>query len=204
MEDKILLLATHNEGKVKEFNQLLKPFGYKAIPASSLNIDMEKAQETSETFRGNSLIKAVYAYQQSQGKYAVLADDSGLCVWGLDGFPGVHSARFNVNGDTSYVAKQTAIINMLKDKSDRSASFFCVLTFISKEGEPFQFIGEAKGNITKTIHDAGHGFGFDPVFLSDDLHKTFGEATMEEKDRVSHRGKATESFLAFFRNMIQK
>lgn len=204
MENKTLLLATHNQGKVREFNTLLEPLGYKAIEADSLGIDMEKVEETSETFRGNSLIKAVYAYQQSKGEFPVLADDSGLCVWGLNGFPGVHSSRFSVDGDTSYLTKQNAILKMLEGKKDRSASFFCVLTFITKEGEPFQFVGEAKGEITDKILDSGKGFGYDPIFFSPALKKTFGQATTQEKDAVSHRGKATSAFLAFFSKIIKK
>ncbi len=86
MTEKIILLASHNKGKVKEFNELLSPYGFKAVPADELGIDMEKAQETAPNFRGNSLIKATYAYQQSEGKYPVISDDSGLCVWGLNVF----------------------------------------------------------------------------------------------------------------------
>ena len=202
MTEKIILLASHNKGKVKEFNELLSPYGFKAVPADELGIDMEKAQETAPNFRGNSLIKATYAYQQSEGKYPVISDDSGLCVWGLNGFPGVHSARFNVDGDYSYKAKQLKIIDMLKDKEDKSASFFCVLTYIDENGEPHQFMGEAKGHIAKDIHDCGNGFGFDPIFFSDDLGKCFGEASSTEKDSISHRGKATKQFLDFFEKKL--
>lgn len=199
-----ILLATHNKGKVREFNEILKPLDFDVISADSINIDMEKAEETSSTFRGNSLIKAVYAYQQSKGMYPVIADDSGLCVWGLGGFPGVQSARFNDNGDYSYPAKQKAIIKMLEGKDDKSASFFCVLTFIDAEGQPFQFVGEAKGKIADCPHDEGNGFGYDPIFLSDDLGKCFGQASAAEKDSVSHRGKAVSAFLDFFKQHIGK
>lgn len=198
MAEKILLLATHNAGKAKEFDDLLKGTGYKAVLASERSIDMEGAEETAPSFRGNSLIKAVYAYRKSGGKLPVVADDSGLCVWGLGGFPGVLSARFSVDGDFSYEAKQKEILHRLEGKRDRSASFFCALTYIDREGQPFQFVGEAKGRIAEQIRDGGKGFGYDPIFWSDELGKTFGEATLQEKDEVSHRAKASKAFLEFF------
>lgn len=204
MDDKVILLATHNQAKVREFNEMLNPLGFKVIPSNELNIDMEKAKESAPNFNGNSLIKATYAYSEANGKCPVLADDSGLCVWALDGFPGVNSARFNVDGDYSYEAKQKAIIKMLENKEDRSASFFCVLTFIGTDGIAHQFIGEAKGKIATVIHDENHGFGYDPIFFSYDLNKCFGQATSEEKDSISHRGKATQLFLDFFAKYIQR
>lgn len=203
MKNKTIVLASHNANKAREFNEMLTPLGYEVITADTLGIDMEKVEETAPNFRGNSLIKATYAYQMAKGKYAVIADDSGLCVHGLDDFPGVMSARFNVDGDYSYPSKQKAIIKMLEGKKDRSASFFCVITYIDVNGEPFQFMGEAKGVIAQEIHDGGHGFGYDPIFFSDDLKKCFEEATSEEKDSISHRGKATKQFVEFL-NMHRK
>lgn len=197
MDSKTILLASHNANKAREFTEMLSPLGYEVLTADKLGIDMDEVEETSSTFRGNSLIKAAYAYQKSNGRYPVVSDDSGLCVHGLDDFPGVMSARFNVDGDYSYPTKQKAIIEMLEGKEDRSASFFCVLTYIDEKGEPHQFMGEAKGEIATSIHDGGHGFGYDPIFMSKDLGKCFGEATEEEKDSISHRGKATRQFLDF-------
>lgn len=77
-----------------------------------------------------------------------------------------------------------------------------MLTYIDENGEPHQFMGEAKGHIAEEIHDCGNGFGFDPIFFSDDLEKCFGEASSTEKDSISHRGKATKQFLDFFEKKL--
>ena len=119
----------------------------------------------------------------------VLADDSGLCVNALDGRPGIYSARYS--GDHDNQANRDKIRSELKDKEDRSAYFFCGIILYHQDGTYEYFEGKTTG----TIIDEERGnkdFGYDCIFLSDDLNKTFGEATEEEKNSVSHRARALE------------
>ena len=119
----------------------------------------------------------------------VLADDSGLCVNALDGRPGIYSARYS--GDHDNQANRDKIRSELNDKEDRSAYFFCGIILYHQDGTYEYFEGKTTG----TIIDEERGnkdFGYDCIFLSDDLNKTFGEATEEEKNSVSHRARALE------------
>lgn len=194
---KIIVLASHNKGKAREYEALLSPFGFRVMTADSFGIDMEKAKETSDTFEGNSLIKATYAYKSLGGAYPVLSDDSGICFWGLGGFPGVTSARWEPDGHSEYSYKNQKIIEMLKDNPDRTCSFFCAITYIDEKGT-HRFQGKSDGIVPERPGEKpGMGFGYDPIFFSPELGKTYGEATLDEKDAVSHRGRATRLFLEY-------
>lgn len=199
MNAKTVVLASHNHGKALEYEALLAPFGFKVATADAFGIDMEKAEETAETFGGNAKIKAEYAYKQLKGKYRVLADDSGICFWGLNGFPGVHSARWEPDGQKDYRYKNQKVIELLKDKKDKTCSFFCAICFIDEKGAHV-FEGRADGTVPSEPHaKEGCGFGYDPIFFSPEIGKTFGEAGLEEKDRVSHRGHAVQQMLNYLK-----
>lgn len=192
-----VVLASHNPGKAKEYDAMLSPYGYEVVTADRLGVDSEKAMETSDTFEGNSLIKAKYVFDALEGKAIVLADDSGIRFDALNGFPGVHSARFNVNGDFSYPAKMAAINAMIGDNPNRNCQFVCVITLIDSNGI-HQFKGVCQGIAAKTpVSKPGEGFGYDPMFYCPALGKTFGEASLAEKDKVSHRGIATRKLIDY-------
>lgn len=149
---------------------------------NDLGIDFD-VEETGETFYDNALIKAKALYELCG--VPAMADDSGLCVDALGGAPGVYSARYSGGGDAENNRK---LLEQLKDKSDRRAHFTsCIVYYdgnriISAEGHTYGKIGYAP--------DGNHGFGYDPLFISDDLCKTFGTATEDEKNAVSHRARA--------------
>lgn len=184
---KTIVLASNNKHKIKEVKEILDN-----INIITLNdIDyLEDIEETGNTFLENALIKAktISEYLKEKGlDYDVLSDDSGLCCLGLNLEPGIYSARYaGIHGDDK--SNRDKLINNLKDK-DRSAYFNCTLvlyhidgTYDYREGKTYgKIIDEERGDTS---------FGYDCIFLSDDLNKTFGEASSEEKNKVSHRSRA--------------
>ena len=179
-----VIAATHNKGKLKEFNEILNKLGFEVISQKDSGIDIEP-EENGKTFAENSLIKARAIKELCE--YAVLADDSGLCVDALDGAPGVYSARYAGENatDADRIAK---LLCELEGKYNRKAKFVSSIAFILPNGEEIVTEGEVHGTITNEASGEG-GFGYDPVFLSDELGKTFGDATAEEKNSISHRGR---------------
>jgi len=187
--DKIILFATSNENKIREIKEMLLPLGFKVLCLKDVNLSIE-AEETSATFEGNSFIKANDI--ASRCSYPVLADDSGLSIVALNGFPGVHSARF-MEGHP-YKEKCLSLIKMLVGKDNREAYYTDCLTFIDKKKNIVKlFVGKTFGEITKTYDD--------PIFYSYDLNKTFGQSTPEEKDKISHRGKALKQLLDYLKTI---
>ncbi|HBR86053.1 MAG TPA: non-canonical purine NTP pyrophosphatase, RdgB/HAM1 family [Firmicutes bacterium] len=193
---KTIVVASHNRGKLKEMEAMLSPLGFQVEAADSLGIDVEKAIESGTTFKENSLIKAQYVYDHLKEKMPVIADDSGICFAGLNGFPGIHSARWAPDGQTSYDYKNRKILTLLQGK-DHTCTFHCVITLIDATGI-HQFEGLAQGEAVEPV-STGRGFGYDPIFRSDDLGITFGEATIQQKDQVSHRGRACAKLIAYLK-----
>lgn len=193
--NKKIVFATHNPHKVQEVRDMLSPLGYAVFSLEDLHLK-ETKEETAETFEGNSKIKAEDIASQCT-EIAVLADDSGLSIQTLDGFPGVHSARF-MEGQ-GYLEKNKAILRMMEGKEDRRASFLTVLTYIDEKREKeIHFLGEDKGEIIALFPEGNqNGFGYDPIFYSYALKKTYGEASPEEKNSVSHRGRALRKLVAY-------
>ena len=181
-EKKRLVLASGNKGKIKEIGEMLPDFevvGYK-----DLGFDFE-IDETGKTFYENALIKAK-AVTEASG-LSSLADDSGLCVNALGGAPGIFSARYAGDGcDEHNIDK---LLYEMKNVKDRSAKFVCSLVLYSPDGEIISASGETFGKIL-TERAGKNGFGYDPVFFSEDLQKSLGEASFEEKNSVSHRARA--------------
>lgn len=195
---KTIVFASGNQDKVREVREMLEPIGYKVLSLKDLHLEVTHPED-AETFEGNSRIKAEDI--ASKCDYPVLSDDSGLSIDVLDGFPGVHSARFMEGHD--YHEKNEAILEMLKDKQNRKASYFTVITYIDKSKNIEKvFPGENAGEIALTQDENPiNGFGYDPIFYSYDLKKTFSQATPEEKDAVSHRGKALKDVVEFLRTL---
>ncbi len=186
-----LVIATQNAHKVIEIEDLLKSRGIACVSLEGHKIHWD---ETGSTFRDNARIKA-YAVRSLMNE-PVLADDSGLCVDALSGRPGVYSARFAGEGATDAANNQKLLLE-LGDTVERRAKFVCHLTYIDREGELFEFTGEAHGHIART--DRGlKGFGYDPLFIPDGFDQSFAELPLSVKQQISHRGRAMQLFLDHF------
>lgn len=186
-----IVLATRNAGKAREFQALLGSLNCTVLTALEAGYDKEP-KETGKTFRENALIKAKAV--AAHVPYPVLADDSGLEVETLNGAPGIHSARYARSGAKDENNRRK-LLSVLQGKSNRRARFVCVLCFLEPGKEPQFFEGECAGVITQEEHGQG-GFGYDPVFIPKGETRTFAEMTSEEKNPMSHRGRAVAAFLA--------
>ena len=190
---KRLILASGNKHKVAEINALLENYEVLSLKDIGFSGDID---ETGETCIENAKIKtmAILNFCEEQGlDCPVISDDSGLFVNALGGEPGVHSARYAENhGDE---ANRQKVLKKLEGKADRSAYYECVICYGYKNEFEF-FIGRTYGEIT-TEKIGDESFCYDCLFKSSDLGKTFGESTEEEKDSVSHRGRAVEKLKEF-------
>jgi len=188
-----LLVATTNPGKLREFKELLAPL---RLPLLSLPdvTDISEPDETGSTFPENAKIKAS-SYARQTGEW-VIADDSGLEIHRLAGAPGVHSARV-AGASSSYEEKMRSILQQLDgvDPQYRGARFVSVIALADPGGMIlFTVEGACEGSIGFEPR-GGHGFGYDPIFIPAGFDRSFGEMSDEEKRVLSHRGKATESFI---------
>ncbi len=183
-----IVLASGNKGKIKEFSEILK--NYEVIGCKELGVT-EEIEETGSTFYENALIKAKYV-SEKLGVVA-LADDSGLMVDSLNGAPGVYSARYaGENGnDEKNIDK---LLKDLQGEKNRAAKFVSTLILYYPDGKIITATGQTCGEILKE-RQGNCGFGYDPVFYSYDLKKSFGTATECEKNSVSHRGRAIANLL---------
>lgn len=188
-----LILASGNAGKLKEFSDLLQPLGWQVEPQSVYQV--EEAEETGLTFVENALIKARNAAQATG--CAALADDSGLEVDALKGAPGIYSARFAGVG-ASDADNNAKLLDALKNipEQQRSARYWCVLALMRHALDPTPIIVQAswEGQILSEAQGEG-GFGYDPLFWLPELNKTAAELSKEEKNRLSHRGRASQLLL---------
>ncbi|HEX7005160.1 MAG TPA: RdgB/HAM1 family non-canonical purine NTP pyrophosphatase [Trueperaceae bacterium] len=186
-----LVLATRNRGKIEEFRRALEPLGVEL--RSALDTDLGPApEESGSSYEENALIKAAHATHVTG--LVALADDSGLEVDALGGGPGIYSARFG--GRLSEGERIAHLLQKMKNvpEGERSAKFRCVLVLAGPNGRVRSFEGSCEGRILPGPRGE-RGHGYDPVFWSPDLGKTFAEATTEEKEAVSHRGQAVASLL---------
>lgn len=184
-----LLIASTNEGKIKEFQSLLKPFGIEVIGAHAAGFDVE-VEEDQDSFKGNALLKAEHVHKQSQ--LPVLSDDSGLVLNAFPDLLSVHSARFMA--DESYENKHEAILKMYESEPDRSAYFETALVLILDK--PYFFEGIVKGEIAREPKgDAG--FGYDPIFIPEGYDQSFAQLGAVVKDKISHRAKASAALCQF-------
>jgi XTP/dITP diphosphohydrolase len=197
-----LLAATRSKGKQPEFRRVLEPAGIEVVFPEDLGIwesPVEDTLETSETFEGNARRKAEH-FARLTGLPTV-ADDSGLEVFALGGAPGVRSRRWagaTGSGLELDAANNAELLRRLHGAPEarRRARYRCVLVLLRDPGAvPEVFEGVAGGRILEAPRGEA-GFGYDPLFYSDELGRTFGEATPEEKDAVSHRGRALRALAA--------
>lgn len=189
---KTIVLASNNKHKVEEFKEILKE--YNILTLNDIEY-YEEIEENGKTFEENALIKAktINNYlKQKALDYIVISDDSGLCVDSLNGAPGVYSARYaGVHGDDK--ANRDKLIKDLQGKN-RKANFVCNIVVYYPNDEYKVFVGKTEGEIIEEERGSKE-FGYDCIFYSYDLNKTFGEASSEEKNNVSHRGRAIKEML---------
>lgn len=182
-----IVIATNNKGKAKEIKDILKDLNAEIYSLKDKGIDIE-IEETGETFEENAFIKAEEIFKLTNS--IVVADDSGLEVDVLDGAPGVYSARYageNATDKETYEKLLRVMEGVPYEK--RTARFVSVVAVILPDGTKKSLRGECEGVIINEPKGEG-GFGYDPVFLVPEYNKTFSELTLEEKNAVSHRGKA--------------
>lgn len=186
------VIATNNKKKLAELNRILIPLGIDAVTAKEVGVDLGDVEENGETFSENAYIKAKSAFDLLDGKYCVVADDSGLCVDALDGRPGVFSARYGGEGLTDK-DRYTLLLKEMDsvDLDNRGAHFACCICAIMTDGTVIETQGKCFGTISTEPQGDG-GFGYDPVFMVSG--KSFGQLSAEEKDLYSHRGKALKEF----------
>jgi XTP/dITP diphosphohydrolase len=195
MKPPVVLLATRNAAKLRELAPLFAAAGFKTVDLAGLEVEdepvAESAIEVFDTFEANAIAKATYFYEVSGG-VACVADDSGLEVEALGGAPGVHSRRWSDAGTDS--ANNAKLVSSLAGVADRRARFVCAAAFVGLGHELVQR-GMAEGEIVDAARGSG-GFGYDPHFVSTELGKTFAEASLVEKSRVSHRARAFAALLS--------
>ena len=192
-----IVLATRNQGKVKELIAILKPLGAELVAQDEL--DIESPEETGKTFIENALIKAREVSRLSG--LPSIADDSGICVPALMGQPGIYSARYAglTATDQEYSQK---LVKALENKSIIDAFYYCVLVFIRHEEDPTPIIGigEWHGAIIQSPKGQ-NGFGYDPYFWLDEYKCTAAELLPETKNRISHRAHASQDLMTKLRKL---
>ena len=189
-----IIAATKNKNKLREFGEILRDF--EVISQEECGIDIE-VEETGETFEENSLLKAQAIFEKTG--IAAIADDSGLCVDALGGEPGIYSARYGGEGLDDKGRVKLLLKNMENVPDEkRTARFVSVITLVDKDGV-ITSRGECEGKITREPKGE-NGFGYDPVFYVEEFKKTMAEISPEEKNSISHRGRA----LSIFEEKIKK
>lgn len=184
-EKKTVIIASGNEGKIREFREMLEPEGFAVKTLKDLD-GFQEPEETGKTFHDNAIIKA----QAVTDQYGIMAiaDDSGLEIDVLDKKPGVYSARW-LGHDTSYDIKNQKVLELMKDKKDRTCRYVCAIAITRPHQDPVVFEDSVEGEIA--YEPAGdNGFGYDPIIYYPPYHKTMAEMNQDEKNGISHRGKA--------------
>ena len=193
-----IVLATHNRHKCEELRQILQAElgnSIEVLTLDDIHPPIGDIEETGITLEENALIKAKAVHETT--KLPTVADDTGLEVAALNGAPGVYSARYSGENAT-YASNVSKLLAEMGDKEDRSAKFSTVIAYIDDENDAHLFRGEIDGMIG--IKPRGtNGFGYDPIFIPTEntSHKSFAEMTDEEKNAISHRGRALRAFIRY-------
>ncbi|MBP5344190.1 MAG: RdgB/HAM1 family non-canonical purine NTP pyrophosphatase [Alphaproteobacteria bacterium] len=190
-----ILIATHNAHKLKEFQLLLEPLGYRVIGAD--DVVLPDTEETGTTFQENSALKAMAAAEFTN--MMAIADDSGLCVHALNNEPGIYSARYAAaNG--GYPAVFDVLLGRLTN--DLSAHFHCCLCLAKPNEAPLFFEGDVYGQLTPHVETTCSSFGFDPIFRPAGYEHTFGGLPKEIKNTISHRAKALAKLVEYLKKQL--
>ena len=184
--DKIIV-ASGNAGKIREIEKIFR--NASVIPMREAGFDGE-IEENGSTFKENALIKAKTVCEKLG--LPALADDSGLCVDFLGGAPGIYSARFSGEGEA---ANRALLLERMKGATDRRAHFECAVCLYTPDGRAVFGVGTTEGEILEEERGK-NGFGYDSLFFSADLKKSFGEATAREKNKISHRARALKDLIS--------
>jgi XTP/dITP diphosphohydrolase len=188
-----LVIASHNEGKVREIGALLGPYGIEPVSAATLGL--AEPDETEDSFIGNARLKALAAAKATG--MAALADDSGLCVDALAGAPGIYSARWAgpaKDFDLAMAQVERALIEAQADSAQRGAHFVCALSLAWPDGQSEEFEGKVFGSLVYPPRGT-NGFGYDPIFMPRGTDISFGEMEPQAKHAMSHRAKAFEQLV---------
>ncbi len=182
----VFFVATKNQGKKREFLRILSPLGINVISEKDLDKPLGEVVEDGKTFEENALIKARFAAKETN--LPSVADDSGLCVDAIDGAPGIYTARY-AGEPTDNAKNNEKLLRVLKDvpMKKRTARFVSAVACVFPDGREFTVRGECEGKIAFELK-GDKGFGYDPLFISE--LGCFGEISDEEKDSISHRGRA--------------
>ncbi|MCC5904712.1 MAG: RdgB/HAM1 family non-canonical purine NTP pyrophosphatase [Balneolaceae bacterium] len=189
---KEILLASANPHKIEELEQILMPLGI-ALKSTRDFPDGEEVDEDQPSLEGNALKKARYWHQKTG--LPSLSDDTGLEVDVLSGAPGVYSARY-AGKNASYLQNTEKLLHEINGQNNRSAQFRTVIAFVEGKGREHLFEGICRGTIISEPR-GDKGFGYDPVFVPNGYKQTFAELLSEEKNRISHRGRALQKFAEF-------
>jgi len=179
-----IVLATHNAGKVSEFQTMFEPYDVKIIGAG--DVGLPEPEETEDSFEGNALLKARHACEITA--MPCLADDSGLSVNALGGAPGIYSARW-AGASKDFDMAMKKVWDDIGDNSDKSAMFVAVLALVMPDGKEFVVRGEVDGTLCYPPR-GDQGFGYDPMFMPEGEAQTFAELGKAGKDKYSHRRRA--------------
>jgi len=193
----VLVIATRNGGKTAEIRDLLQGFAMEVRDLSDFG-PIPEVEEDGRTFDENAYKKSSFTARVLG--YPALADDSGLAVAALNGSPGVLSARYGGEGLSDAERCQKLLLEMM-GRSDRRAAFECVLSLAVPSGPALTYEGRCEGLLTEAPAGA-NGFGYDPIFFYPAVKKTFAQLSREEKNRVSHRGKALQELRAEFEKVM--
>ena len=185
-----IILATHNDNKLKEINKLFKDTNIHFISLKDLNFK-EEIEENGKTFKENAYVKAKTIYDKYH--LPVVSDDSGLEVQALNNEPGIYSSRY-ANGNYQDAMKK--ILQRLGNTENKTADFNCSICYIEENGEVHYFEHKCFGKIGPISGESG--FGYDPIFYYNG--KSFANMTLEEKNQISHRGMAFKKFFEFMKN----
>lgn len=195
-----IFIATKNQKKLKELKRILIPMGFDVLCESDLDFPFLDAIEDGQTFEENAIIKAKSGLEQTG--YITVADDSGICVDYLNGAPGVFSARYsgehgNDEQNNDKLLAELSGVPMEK----RTAYYVAAVACVFPDGRQFTVRGECHGHIAFERQSGSGGFGYDPLFISE--KGPFSQLTAEEKDQISHRGKALELFKEELKKYIE-
>lgn len=193
-----VVLATHNKGKVTEFQAMFAPLDVQIIGADQ--VGLPEPEETGETFEDNALLKARHACEITA--MPCLADDSGLAVTALNGAPGIYSARW-AGADKNFDQAMQRIWDEIGDNPDKSAQFVAVLALVHPDGQEVTVRGEVEGTLTYPPR-GDQGFGYDPMFMPEAETRSFAELGAAGKDRYSHRRRAFDALVSYLQKEGQE
>lgn len=203
---KKFILASNNKHKIREIKEILKDFKLDILSLDEAGIDLD-VEEDGKTFEENSFKKAneirKYLLSRGHSDFIVMADDSGLEVDYLNGEPGIYSARYAGEHGNDFKNNEKLLDKLSGVKrEDRGANFVCVIVAVTDKGEKIVSEGKSYGLILESL-SGSEGFGYDPLFFVPEYNKTFAEMTPDEKNAISHRGRALDMLKDSLKNILK-